>query len=412
MNHGFKSFPAIRVRGQPFGEFFLCSLPASLLTAVSYSDFARARPGEEAYLPAGTERGKNKKHASEIEQFIHSRDCVFPSSVILAANYEADRGILDGDDARRWRFVGDGNIVTIEIPSDAPIASIIDGQHRIHGLRAAADAGLEAMELPCVIYPDLPNPLQAYVFATVNFNQKKVDRGLAFELFGFDTSDDPKTWPPEKLAVFVARQLHSRPDSPLHGQVRLALRDETGMSNETPRKMSTAMLVDGVAKLYSRNSERDRNRLNARWRPFRSRQVLDDDGTPLRAAYLECNDRLIYLTVSNFLSAAQAVFWSVAPEESFIRKSVGVQALFDILKAVAADALASQDVSVEYFTSRLSPGQMVHFEAPYFQASGIGRSRVRNCLAFAMGLTDQYPKAEELDAFRFAMRDCIPADRS
>ena len=228
-----REFHALRVQGQPFGEFFLCSLPADLLVRVSYSDYARARRHGDSYAPEGTERGHNTKRLQAISEFINSRDCAFPSSIILAANYDRESGILDADDKRRWRFDGHEQLAKITVPTTERVVSIIDGQHRILGLERAGPGPIQSMELPCVIYPDLPNPLQAYIFATVNFNQKKVDRSLAFELFGFDTSDDPKTWPPEKLAVFIARYLHSDEKSPLRGRVKLSLRDETGIGSKS-----------------------------------------------------------------------------------------------------------------------------------------------------------------------------------
>ena len=74
-------------------------------------------------------------------------------------------------------------------------ASIIDGQHRLHAFdKLPTDALERSMELLCVVFLELPTPYHAYVFATINFNQKRVDRSLAYELFGFDVDERPVQW--------------------------------------------------------------------------------------------------------------------------------------------------------------------------------------------------------------------------
>jgi hypothetical protein len=57
-------------------------------------------------------------------------------------------------------------------------------QARIVDLHAfsqlADDEEHRDMELLCVVFIDLPTPYHAYIFATINFNQKKVDRSLTY----------------------------------------------------------------------------------------------------------------------------------------------------------------------------------------------------------------------------------------
>ena len=66
----------------------------------------------------------------------------------------------------------------------------------------------------------LPTPYHAYVFATINFNQKKVDRSLAYELFGFDVDERPAyLWSPETLAVYLTRLLSTEEASPLYRSI-------------------------------------------------------------------------------------------------------------------------------------------------------------------------------------------------
>lgn len=61
---------------------------------------------------------------------------------------------------------------------------------------------------------DLPLAYQAYLFATININQRKVDKSLAYEQFGYNLDDEePESWAPDKLAVFFTRRLNLNPES-------------------------------------------------------------------------------------------------------------------------------------------------------------------------------------------------------
>jgi hypothetical protein len=46
------------------------------------------------------------------------------------------------------------------------------------------------MSLVCSVYFDLPRPFQAQLFATINSTQKRVDRSLTYELFGYNIVEE------------------------------------------------------------------------------------------------------------------------------------------------------------------------------------------------------------------------------
>jgi hypothetical protein len=81
------SFPAIRVT-QPFGEFFLASLPAGLLLKVAFSDPLRAKKQREGepYKVAGLQRRERDDRVRELSKFIRTQEATFPTPIILAAN--------------------------------------------------------------------------------------------------------------------------------------------------------------------------------------------------------------------------------------------------------------------------------------------------------------------------------------
>src|SRR4051812_35434188 len=103
MNEYPYSVTAIPVH-QPFGTFFVAVLPADLLREVSYSDALRVVEADESgYRLAGTQRAQRKERFKEIGKFIDTEEAVFPTSVVLAANYREDGELEEGD--ARWRVV-------------------------------------------------------------------------------------------------------------------------------------------------------------------------------------------------------------------------------------------------------------------------------------------------------------------
>ena len=111
-----------------------------------------------------------------------------------------------------------------------------------------------------------------------------------------------------------------------------------------------------------------------------TREVLNGvkDSSPLRKVYVEGNDALIYQMVFNYLKAADDVFWRNAKQDSFIFRTIGIQAVFDILRKIASDAYDTKDISVSYFQNILLPAGKIDFSDPMFQnPSGSGRTFIR-----------------------------------
>ena len=94
-------------------------------------------------------------------------------------------------------------------------------------------------------------------------------------------------------------------------------------------------MVDGILSLVSGDPRKDRDELGKRPLRNRDRKLLeggDEARTPLRHLYRQGNDLAIYQVCRNFFAAAGEAFWDERNERSFIGKTVGVQALFDVLR--------------------------------------------------------------------------------
>lgn len=393
--------PAIRIR-QPLGDFFAFSIRADVLDRLTYSLPAEVRARLESetdelkggYSIFGSQRPEKKTRLQEIASYIRTTDAAFPNSIILAANYGAD-GLYIDDERRRWvaRDLGNG-FWNLEIPEGVDAsASIIDGQHRLHAFRHLPEGAPEReMELLCVVYLGLPTPYHAYLFATINFNQKKVDRSLAYELFGFDVDErPPKLWSPETLAVYLTRLLNTDRASPLYRCISPAADSEVIFYDSPPREghvqVSIATVVDGILRLISRNPQEDRNRIRRPDNRERGRECLDPIGAlPLRDFYREGNDRAIFEILVNYFQAVRSKIWEPAGPGSYLRKTVGVQALFDVLRELLTSHPINADaLSVNAFHRTLEPCVTLDPGGDKYQASGIGRSEIRREILRAIG---------------------------
>lgn len=414
---------AIRVE-QPLGPYYVIKLPARLLLDVAFSDVLSAEATGDPIRPytlEGNQREPQQKRLTQIGAYIDRTDSAFPNSIILAANIQPGTGLIEeeAEDAdglaglpgatdeeiaeaqaaahpsRRWQVEErpDG-CHRMMIPTGDKLAAIIDGQHRLYGFTEIELLDRLDMELVCSVYLDLPKPFQAQLFATVNSNQKRVDKSLTYELFGYNIEDEEAGyWAPDKLAVYLTRRLGADEESPLRGRIVIAPRKDAALRDAQSVagwKISTAVVVDGILRLVTSNPKADSNAMLTPMRRRRAALADDDarrDRSPLRAAYIAGQDAVIYQLILNYLIACSRVFWVNLQPTSFIVKTVGVQALFDILRKIAAEAYEGRDISVEYFQRILEPAQHLDFSQDVFRnASGSGRSVIRRAIEQETGL--------------------------
>jgi DNA phosphorothioation-associated DGQHR protein 1 len=391
---------ALRVE-QPLGVYYVAIIPADVLQDVTFSDRMRASIDDDhGYDVDGTQRGKKGGRPAEIAEYIDRDDSAFPNSIILAANYDQDTGLIstenpDDDDENpvAWRVVelNDG-CLELTIPTGAKLAAIIDGQHRLDGFTHVRNEARRQTQMICSVFMDLPKPYQAQLFATINSTQKQVDKSLTYELFGYNIADEPaERWTPDKLAVYLTRRLNTREESPLKGHILVApKRDQAlaALNKSTAWHISTATVVEGIMRLYSSNPKRDTNSMMASGPKTRKALAEARDRSPLRGFYIEGKDALLYAIVLNFLKVCNELLWDRAEPGSFIVKTVGVQALFDILRKAAPQLLNQGDASEAAFKRLLEPAKDIDFSAVEFQnASGSGRSMIRRRLEEAIGLS-------------------------
>lgn len=157
--------PLIEVK-QGARKFLLTRLPASVVTAISYAAI-RGQTDEDGAV----QRVLNQERINSIKTFtVQGGD--YPNAVVL--NWVSKENKLSTSDGALEFMIGER------------LAQIIDGQHRIAGIRAAIEdvSSLGKLELPVVIYRNLSTQECADIFLSINTEQKPVPRSLVFDLYG------------------------------------------------------------------------------------------------------------------------------------------------------------------------------------------------------------------------------------
>lgn len=203
-------FPCIKV-SQPIGEFFIASISSKTLCQITHFDVRRILREEreiERYL--GIQRPLDPKRVEVISHYVNTADACFPTAVILAvpglcAKYDPGTSTMtlsnyvEPEEGEEPIYFGD-------------IAKVLDGQHRIEGLRKF---GGEAFDVNVSLFVDADIADQAYIFSTVNLAQTKVQKSLVYDLY-----DLAKARSPQKTSHNIVVALDQNVESPFYKRIK------------------------------------------------------------------------------------------------------------------------------------------------------------------------------------------------
>lgn len=181
--------------------FFLSRLPVRVLAAISYAS-VRGVDNE----PGAVQRVLNTRRISSIKEFTLAGGH-YPASIVL--NWVTEEDSLT---------VTDHGLLVPEIERSA---QLIDGQHRVAGLKAAMDERREIADLqvPVAFYQGLSTKECADIFLAINTEQKPVPRTLVFDLYGI--ADEHIIDAAAARARDIAMALNDEDDSPYFEQIKL-----------------------------------------------------------------------------------------------------------------------------------------------------------------------------------------------
>lgn len=179
--------PAILViQGQR--EFYLTALSAKQLVEISYVA-VRGQAAEEGAV----QRILNRERVASLRRYaLHGGS--YPSSIVL--NWVSDNTPIFDDGL-------------LSLSTEARSAQVIDGQHRVEGLRAAIEESSDVGEtqIPVSIYVGLDTRACADLFLSINTEQKPVPRSLVFDLYGVASENvvDPAAVRARDIVMYLNR---------------------------------------------------------------------------------------------------------------------------------------------------------------------------------------------------------------
>jgi DGQHR domain-containing protein len=324
------SFPVLRVR-QPMGEFYVGVIEAGLLYSITWVDIRRIFQEREFESYLGIQRPLSASRVSEIQQYVKTVDATFPTAIIVAVSEVcAQIQFLKLEDGSESDIEGIMTLSNYPDPDDADerilfgnIAKVLDGQHRIEGLK---DYTGPEFDLNVTFFIGVDVPDQASIFSTVNKTQTRVNRSLVYDLFAFATTRSP-----ERTCHEITVALDSKEGSPFYKRIRRLGVATEGRFGET---LSQANVVDLLLKYISRNPARDRDELK-RGRNISLANAQEIDRLIFPNMFLQKRDADIANIVWNFFDAVRERWpaaWASTGRGAVLNRTNGFRALMRFLR--------------------------------------------------------------------------------
>ena len=297
---------------QPIGMFYIGKMSA--LEILNHTVIQRRSEGK------GVQRALKLDRVKKISKYCTDPDATFPTSIIISVE-ESKVKIVDD----RELCFKEGEIIW----------NIIDGQHRLEGLKESNIA--KEFELPVIFMVDLQREEEAYVFSVINSNQVKVPPSVVYDLFGiYETAS------PQKTAHQIARGLNSDSSSPFYQRLKMLGKKQQGIES-----LSQGTFIVYLLRLISREPDSDAIDIKNK------KTLLDDERFPLRGYFIKGKDEVIYKIIKNYFSAVKNVFkeqWET-PKDYILTKTTGYAALITAFPEIYKSGKKEKNLSEEYFTN-------------------------------------------------------------
>jgi DGQHR domain-containing protein len=315
-------FPALRVR-QPIGDIYVAKMTCEQVQRVTFFDVRRRIQEErdiERYL--GIQRPLDDKRVESLKRYVNFADATFPTAIILA---------VDAEHAEFNEITSE--LVLSNTPRDGEepdtairnLCRVIDGQHRIAGLEAYMGQHFDVL-VSVFVGSDIAD--QAYIFATVNLEQNKVNRSLAYDLFELAEKRSPF-----KTCHNITVALDRAEGGPFYRKIK-----RLGVSTEgrTGEMLTQATFVNAIVHYISRDPKEDRDSI------LRNKRLMKVSGDELtrfcfRNLFIDDEDIKIGKIIEEYFKAVRSRWpdaWSFQGPGLMLNRTNGFRALMSIFGRV------------------------------------------------------------------------------
>lgn len=343
---------------QPIGDFYMASMSASLIKNIA--EVRRRQASNHRILDSilGVQRDLKLKKVSQIRDYSHNPDAVFPTPIIIAVDEDEENNINIEDKG--------GNLYQFKL-NEHIVGEIIDGQHRIEGITASDDT--LNFELPVIFMFGLSLENRAYVFTSINSTQTPVSKSLIFDLFGYT-----KERSPQKTCNFIIKKLNETEGSPLYRSIKML-----GNKSSSLEIISQGSFATYLLSLISKDGNKDLIDIK------QNKKLIDDDDLSLRNYYLNDDDESIYKIVSNAFTSIKNTFKEEWNNRKFIlTKTTGIGGLFKALNEIIREGKGRKDISIEFFNNKFVKfkhqlqTENVKLTSDFFSSNEAGQNKLKN----------------------------------
>jgi DGQHR domain-containing protein len=307
-----KELPFIKVE-QPIGTFYITSMKASVLIKIAIVE----RRDEN---PNAVQREQSSKRIKEIAKYCGDSDATFPTPIIIAVNKESD--ILFKEH-------------TLEFDGNKIIGEVIDGQHRLEGIRASNY--INEFELPVVLMFNLFPEEKAYVFSIINSKQTRVNMSLIYDLFALSSKRSPF-----KTCHETARALNKELESPFYNRLKMLGKKAEGQDLAS---LSQGTFIKYMLELISKKPDDDTRNIK------NNIELIRDERCVLRDYFINEKDEIIYKILLNLYSGVRDAFqeeWD-KPNEYIISKTIGFGAVIKAFPEIYKKGVEEKKLNQEFF---------------------------------------------------------------
>jgi DGQHR domain-containing protein len=272
----------------------------------------------------GIQRELSQKRVREIAKYCEDPDAAFPTPIILAIN---EKDIIS---MKNSTFSGD--LYSLEFDDNFEFAEILDGQHRVEGIK---NANHFECELMIVVIFDLTEEEKAYIFSTINSNQTKVDKSLIYDLFELS-----KERSPYKTCHEIARIMNSDSSSPFFNKLKML-----GKRGSKTEVLSQGTFVTYLSRLITKTPQQDMIDIK------KGLHLEDDQKLILRKYFIKEKDDIILKVMMNYFKAVATEFekeWNDS-DTYILAKTTGYGALIQVFETLFNKGAEQKTLTYEFF---------------------------------------------------------------
>ena len=324
------SFPVMKI-DQPIGTFYVGKMLAKDLIDISWFD-VRRKPGNsdlDEYM--GIQRRVSEDRVREIAKYVTLSDASFPTAVILAVEGRCTEltelncsPVTSGFYLMKLRNKP-GGFDSPETILFRGIARVLDGQHRIMGLKETT-ADLTAFEVNVCVFVDADIADQAGVFATVNLAQTKVNKSLVYDLQAYSQSRSP-----ERTCHSVTVALDTQEKSPFFRKIKRLGVSTEGRFGEV---LTQATVVQSLIPYLSNDVLRDRD-IGRRIGSWRKSESFDRKRLIFRQWFIDEKDDEIAVQLMHYFEAIRRrwpIAWESTQKGNILPRTNGFKAFMSFLR--------------------------------------------------------------------------------